>query len=138
MQAVKPKPRANLSTFSNSSKSIGGKGKAKTQSEDIIEENTFINNQQQNTEKVKLSNNGSESNVSTNVSKETVIIQPPKLKIQTQKQKARKDPLLDYIELDVIGCGSYGRVVKVQKKVNGLQYAMKVIEKKKVEKVSVT
>lgn len=135
---MKPKTRANLSTFANSSKSIGGKGKAKTQSEDIIEENTFINNQQQNAEKVKLSNNGSESNVSTNVSKEAVHSQSPNLKIQTQKKKVKKDPLLDYIELDVIGCGSYGRVVKVQKKANGLQYAMKVIEKKKVEKVNIT
>jgi serine/threonine protein kinase len=47
----------------------------------------------------------------------------------------KTNPLLNYVELDTLGCGSFGRVVKVQKKSNGNQYAMKVIEKKKMEHV---
>lgn len=46
----------------------------------------------------------------------------------------RRNPLLDYIELDSLGCGAFGRVVKVQKRANDQKYAMKVIEKKRVEK----
>lgn len=49
---------------------------------------------------------------------------------------AKKNPLLNYVELDTLGWGSFGKVVKVQKKSNGNQYAMKVIEKKKMEHVS--
>jgi serine/threonine protein kinase len=52
------------------------------------------------------------------------------------QKKAKKNPLLNYVELDTLGCGSFGRVVKVQKKTSGEQYAMKVIEKKKMEDVS--
>lgn len=53
------------------------------------------------------------------------------------KEKKKKDPLLDYTELDMIGFGSFGRVVKVQKKKDQKQYAMKVIDKKKIEKVNI-
>lgn len=51
--------------------------------------------------------------------------------------KRKKNQLLSYVELDTLGSGSFGRVVKVQKKSNGQQYAMKVIEKKKMEEVIV-
>lgn len=54
----------------------------------------------------------------------------------TPQKKPKKNPLLNYVELDTLGCGSFGKVVKVQKKSSGEQYAMKVIEKKKMEDVS--
>ena len=58
------------------------------------------------------------------------------LKVDAQRQsKAKKNPLLNYVELDTLGCGSFGRVVKVQKKTTDAQYAMKIIEKRKMEKV---
>lgn len=117
-------------------KNVPFKGKAKTQSEDITEQNTFLSNRKESEKKTeeKLVQNESESNISTNVSKDAVISDsqtPPAL------NKKKRNPRCDYVELDMIGCGSFGRVVKVQKKSDGTQYAMKVIEKKKVEKVNI-
>lgn len=111
------------------------KSKAKTQSEDITEQNTFLSNKKETSWKEKIQQKESESNISTNVSKDTSISEAKELESPAVKKK-KKNPKLDYVELDMIGCGSFGRVVKVQHKTNGSQYAMKVIEKKKVEKVS--
>ena len=52
------------------------------------------------------------------------------------RKATRGNQLANYSELDLIGSGSYGRVVKVQRNSNEKQYAMKVIDKKKVERVS--
>lgn len=111
------------------------KNKAKTKSEDIIEENSFLTAMKEQKEKLQLTQTCSDSNVSTNVSKELACEKPVS---KPPSKKKKKNPLLDFQELDMIGCGSFGRVVKVQKKSNGSQYAMKVIEKKKVEKVGST
>ena len=71
------------------------------------------------------------SEESTNISKEENSTSCSK----SPAKREKKNPLLNYIELDTLGCGSFGRVIKVQKKSNGQQYAMKVIEKKKMEEV---
>lgn len=49
--------------------------------------------------------------------------------------KPKKNPLFNYEELELLGTGSYGKVVKVQKKKDGTFFAMKILEKMNIEKV---
>jgi hypothetical protein len=78
----------------------------------------------------------SKSDQSTTVSKDNKSSMASNESPEPADNNAKKNPLLNYVELDTLGCGSFGKVVKVQKKSNGNQYAMKVIEKKKMEHVS--
>lgn len=98
-------------------------------SEDIVEQNNFLSTV--NIPSLELINKQSDNSLfgeSTKNSSECT-------ETKSSCSKKKKNPLLDYVELDMIGCGAFGRVVKVQKKKKGEQYAMKVIEKMKVEKV---
>ena len=80
---------------------------------------------------LKLVQNKSENSTIDHSTKDSFGSSAP----QTQKPNKKRDPLSDYIELDMIGSGSYGRVAKVQKKKDGKYYAMKAVDKKKIEKV---
>ena len=92
-----------------------------------------MNNRRETEDPVLLKNQESDNSTVGKSTKSSADSSKEKA-LPTKKKK--KNPMLDYVELDLIGCGSFGRVVKVQKKTNGNQYAMKVIEKQKVEKVS--
>ncbi|CAI2375083.1 unnamed protein product [Moneuplotes crassus] len=100
------------------------KTKAPTKSEDIQEQSIFLKPKEE--QKVSISEESQKTNCTSNkcISNEN----------SECESRMKKNPLLNYIELDTLGCGSFGRVVKVQKKSTDVQYAMKIIEKRKMEK----
>jgi serine/threonine protein kinase len=53
------------------------------------------------------------------------------LETQARSGKKSKD---DFTLIQVIGTGSYGKVLLVKKKTNGRLYAMKVLKKKQLRK----
>jgi hypothetical protein len=50
-----------------------------------------------------------------------------------QKRIEKPNPLDKLEQLDTLGNGSYGTVVRVQTKTDGRQFAMKIINKRKIE-----
>ena len=111
------------------------KSKPKTNSEDLMEKNTFLSAHKEALECKAKAENESQSNISTKDSKETPILS---IKKPLVAKKVKKNYLEDYVQLDMLGSGSFGQVVKVQKKSGGTpnQFAMKIIEKQMVENVS--
>ena len=105
--------------------------KINSRSEDIIEENSFLHPVV--VKDPKLIQNNSENSTVGRSTKDSMGSNTPQN--PTPQPNKKKDPLLDYIELDMIGSGSYGRVVKVQRKKDEKLFAMKAIDKKKIEKV---
>ena len=105
--------------------------KINSRSEDIIEEHAFLNSSAGNNP--KLVQNHSDNSTVGRSTKDSL---GPNTNQNPQPiPNKKKDPLSDYIELDMIGSGSYGRVAKVQRKRDGKYFAMKAVDKKKIEKV---
>ena len=88
--------------------------KPKTNSEDPLEENIFMAGKKESPKLTISTINESESKSSTKVSTEYEKMSPGKESPSKRKKKLTKQ---DFIEYEILGCGSYGRVVKVQKKV---------------------
>lgn len=105
------------------------KTKQKTMSEDIVEQNAFLPASKNALPTLPMKKIESDNSIVGKSTKDSMASNGK----TTSKPKKKRNPLLDYVELDTLGCGAYGRVVKVQKKQNDKKYAMKVIEKAKVE-----
>jgi hypothetical protein len=89
--------------------------KAKTNSEDPLEENIFMAGKKE-PQKLTISTiTESESKSSTKVSTDHEKSTPRESSPTKRKKKLTK---MDFIEHEILGCGSFGRVVKVQKKVH--------------------
>ena len=106
------------------------KTKPKTRSEDIVEQNAFIPSNQ-NSDYVP--NFGKSVSDNSNVDQSTKDSLGSN-EVKPQCQKRKKKSLIDYIELDTIGSGAFGKVIKVQCRKTDHKYAMKVIDKNKVER----
>jgi hypothetical protein len=107
--------------------------KTNSKSEDINEENTFVNSSKDILGDLKLiQSNSDNSTVGVSTKDSMASIRPN----NSSPVKSKKNPLLEYTQLDIIGSGSYGKVIKVQQKKDGKYFAMKAIDKIEIEKVS--
>lgn len=96
--------------------------KPKTNSEDPLEENIFMAGRKESPKLTISTINESESKSSTKVSTECEKETP---RDDSPTKKKRKLTKKDFIEHEILGCGSYGRVVKVQKKVRSFDSLIK-------------
>ena len=105
-----------------------------SKSEDINEENAFAHSSKNILTDLKFIQNSSDNStvgVSTKDSSTSNRSQ------NSSPVKRKRDSLQNYIQHDVIGFGSYGKVIKVQEKKGEACFAMKAINKSEIEKVSI-
>ena len=97
-----------------------------SKSEDINEENAFANSSKDILKDLRLTKNSSDNSTAEVSTKDSLASKKLNKSPQISKEI---DSLLNYIQLDDIGKGSYGRVIKVQRKADDKFFAMKAIEK---------